>query len=123
MIQSERSLPLKRGIHSSFDFSFCARAVMPTQNNRSIVSLCFIVQFIENSQSRTLVIIAEHYSGGSSAIGGFFRVLNSGTSLETPARNLMIRNYLLIAFRTLTRNREYAIISVSGVAVAIASCL
>ena len=35
----------------------------------------------------------------------------------------MFKNYILTAYRTLTRNREYALINIVGLAISIASCL
>ena len=43
--------------------------------------------------------------------------------LENPTPKIMLRNYLKIAFRNLTRQRFYSLINISGLALGVAACL
>ncbi len=44
-------------------------------------------------------------------------------TVETPKRNIMIRNYLKIAYRQLLKQKTYAVIKIGGFALGIAACL
>lgn len=44
-------------------------------------------------------------------------------AVETPKRNIMIRNYLKIAYRQLLKQKMYAVVKIGGFALGIAACL
>lgn len=84
--------------------------------------ICSAVE-IEMQSGKRFIDAYHHVLKSFGHTGGLREIQKQTLTLENKNTKLMLRNYFLIAIRSLTKNKFYSIINVVGLATGIAACL